>query len=164
MSKTNDPSGTALRVQQHPRLARIIRKVAVWSVIARYRRASLIHLRYRHLPNYKLFRYEDLLADPEPTLRDVCAFIEAPYGPALLHPETGIHQHQPSSLTGKQQKALDAKAAVRWRSTITRTDNFLISILTGPSMKRFAYNPEKHPIFNVDQRSLRTSGEAITVV
>src|SRR5439155_4549605 len=107
MSKTNDPSGTAIRVLNHPRLAWLIRKLSVWSVIAQYRQTARLHSRFQHLSNYKLFRYEDLLAEPERTLKEVCKFIEVEFKQELLHPEAGMHLHQPSSLTGKQQKAFD---------------------------------------------------------
>src|SRR5204863_4319741 len=102
MSKTNDPSGTAIRVLQHPRLAWLIRKMTVWLVIAQYRRTSLQHMRFKHLPIYRLFRYEDLLADPEMVLKTLCKFIDADFTEDLLHPEKGRHEHQRSSLTGKQ--------------------------------------------------------------
>ncbi len=105
MSKTNDPSGTAIKIMQHPRLAWLIRKLSVWFVIAQYWRTARVHRRFRQLSNYKLFRYEDLLAEPEKTLKDLCKFIEVEFSQELLHPETGVHLHQASSLTGKQKKA-----------------------------------------------------------
>jgi hypothetical protein len=154
MSKTNDPSGTAIKVLQHPRLAWLIRKLSVWFVIARYRQAARMHRRLRHLRNYRLFHYEDLLAEPEKTLRDLCQFIEAEFTQDLLHPETGIHLHQPSSLTGKQKKAFDSSAAVRWQDVIPAIDKWLITTLTKRSMKILEYHPETHPIFRINQHSV----------
>src|SRR6266850_1989020 len=118
MSKTNDPSGTAIKVLQHPRTEWIIRKVSVWFAIMLYRRTSRLHLRFRHFNNYRLFRYEDILAEPEKTLRELCKFIDVEFTNDLLHPEAGIHLHQASSLTGKQKKAFDPAAAVRWQDAI----------------------------------------------
>src|ERR1043166_3264814 len=157
MSKTNDPSGTAIKVMQHPRLAWLIRKLSVWLVIAEYRRTARIHRRFRHLRNYKLFRYEDLLAEPETTLRDVCKFIDVEFSDDLLHPERGIHLHQPSSLTGKQNKAFDASAAVRWQSVIPPFDKWLITTLTKKSMQTLGYDPATHPIFRTNHESLSTA-------
>ncbi len=159
MSKTNDPSGTAIRVLQHPRLAWLIRKLTVWLVIAQYRRTSLQHTRFKHLPNYRLFRYEDLLADPEMVLKTLCKFIDADFTEDLLHPEKGRHEHQRSSLTGKQPKAFDADAATRWRTLISASDNWLITTLTKRSMERFDYDPEVHPIFRLSRDSLASAGE-----
>jgi Sulfotransferase family len=152
MSKTNDPSGTAIKVFEHPQLAWLIRKLSVWFVIAQYRRTARVHRRFRHLGNYKLFRYEDLLAEPEKTLQDLCKFIEVKFTHNLLHPEAGTHLHQPSSLTGKQQKAFDAAAAIRWREVIPATDKWLITTLTKKSMEMLEYNPDTHLIFQLDRR------------
>ncbi len=154
MSKTNDPSGTAIKVLQHPRTAWFIKKLSVWVAITQYRRTSRLHLRFQHLNNYQLFRYEDLLAEPEKTLRDLCEFIEVEFTEDLLHPEAGRHEHQPSSLTGKQRKAFDANAAVRWQDVIPAFEKWLITGLTKRSMRRLGYEPATHPIFRMDRRSL----------
>jgi hypothetical protein len=154
MSKTNDPSGTAVRVLHHPRLAWVIRKLSIWSVVAQYRHTARIHCRFRHLSNYMLFRYEDLLADPEKTLKKLCEFIDVEFSEDLLHPEAGRHEHQPSSLTGKQNKAFDPSAAVRWQKVIPAIDKWLITNLTKGSMKRLGYDPATHPIFGMDNRRL----------
>jgi len=153
MSKTNDPSGTAIKILEHPRLAWLIRKLSVWLVIAQYRRTARTHWRFRHLGNYKLFRYEDLLAEPEKTLRELCGFIQVEFTEDLLHPEKGVHEHQPSSLTGKQRKAFDASAAVRWQEVIPAFDKWLITSLTKRSMRTLGYDPATHPIFRVRRQS-----------
>jgi len=156
MSKTNDPSGTAIKVLQHPGLAWLIRKLSIWSVVAQYRWTSRLHIKYKHLSNYRLYRYEDLLSEPATVLRDVCEFVETDFTEALLHPEKGRHEHQPSSLTGRQRKAFDTGAAIRWQSVISKIDNWIVSILTRKSMKKLEYNPEIHPIFRtgVTQRNV----------
>jgi len=147
MSKTNDPSGTAIKVLEHPRTAWFIKKLSVWLVIVQYRWTSRLHLRFRHLNTYRLFRYEDLLAEPEKTLRELCKFIDVEFTEDLLHPEAGVHLHQPSSLTGKQQKAFDVNAALRWQDAITAVDKWLITTLTKRAMKILEYHPDTHPIF-----------------
>jgi Sulfotransferase family len=147
MSKTNDPFGTAPRVSAHPRWGWLIRKLVPLMVVAQYRRDSRLHQRFRESPNYKLFRYEDLLADPKPTLQQLCAFVGAEFTERMADPAHGSHEHQPSSLTGKQQKAFDPRAAVRWQTRISRVDRWLITSLTKASMRRLGYDPEKHPIF-----------------
>ena len=153
MSKTNDPSGTALKILEHPRLAWFIKKAAIWFVIAQYRWTARLHLKYKGLPNYRLFRYEDLLFDPERTLRELCSFIEVPFSAAMLEPQSGRHEHQPSSLTGRRRKAFDPAAASRWREVISPFDNRIISALTKNSMKALGYNPATHPIFQKNQPS-----------
>lgn len=152
MSKTNDPSGTAIRILRHPRLGWLIRKLSVWFVVAQYRRAARVHRRFRNLPNYRLFRYEDLLLDPEKTLRELCEFIDLQFSEDLLHPEKGLHEHQRSSLTGNRKKAFDSSAAVRWQAVISPIDKWLITTLTKRSMKMLEYDPDRHPILRRDER------------
>jgi hypothetical protein len=154
MSKANDPSGTAIKVLAHPRLAWLIRKFSVWLVIAQYRQTARIHRQFRHFSGYKLFRYEDLLAEPEKTLRELCGFIGIEFREGLLHPEAGRHEHQPSSLTGKQKKTFDPSAAVRWQDVIPAFDKWLITSLTKRSMRILGYDPATHPVFRKDRKAL----------
>jgi hypothetical protein len=147
MSKSNDPSGTAIKTIEHPRLAWFIRKASVAFTIFQYRLAAKQHVRFSPLKNYRLFRYEDLLAEPEKTLKELCAFIEIDFTPAMLEPEKGRHEHQPSSLTGRRKRGFDPAAATRWQTVIAQTDYWLISCSTKTSMKKLGYNPKTHPIF-----------------
>lgn len=146
MSKANDPFGTALKVKTHPSLSYLLRKAALLHVVKEYRVAAGMHERLKHISNYRLFRYEDLLAFPERTIHQLCDFIGIDFSPEMLAPERGQHEHQPSSLTGKQQKAFDPEAAVRWRKVISAIDNFTILALTKRSMKRLGYKPDVHQI------------------
>jgi hypothetical protein len=150
MSKSNDPYGTALKIMEHPRLGWFIRKLMAWHVASQYRLTSRLHQRFQTSSNYQLFCYEDLLAEPERVLRELCRFIEIEFNPDMLAPEKGQHQHQASSLTGKQQKEFDPAAAIRWQTRISPFGNWAITTLTRSSMKRFGYNPETHPIFRMN--------------
>jgi len=153
MSKSNDPSGTAIKVAEHPRLAWLIKKMAVLLTIIQYRLSARLHLQFKGLKNYRLFRYEDLLAEPEKVLRQLCEFIQVDFRKEMLEPQKGQHEHQLSSLTGERQKAFDPRAGVRWRTVISRIDYWFISCLTGRSMKKFGYDPKTHPIFEKAKES-----------
>lgn len=147
MSRTNDPGGTAIKVQQHPKVAALIRRAAVGLVLQQYCWTAKLHDRYKTFDNYGLFQYEDLLANPEETLRRVCAFAECEFVPQMLQPERGKHLHQASSITGKQQLGFDRKAASRWLEIISPMDRWMISAVTRKSMRTFGYFPENHPLF-----------------
>jgi hypothetical protein len=161
MSKANDPSGTAPLVQRHPYLAWPIRRAALTVVISNYRLSAKMHHQVKGRPNYRLFRYEDLLAEPEKTLRELCDFIDAEFSDDMLQPEKGKHEHQPSSLTGEQQKAFDPEAAIRWQRIISPVDNFLIASATRSSMRELGYDPATHPIFHKAQASEKEVRPAI---
>ncbi len=158
MSKSNDPSGTARKIAAHPRLAWAIRKAALAMVIRQYRLSARMHDRCKGMKNYKLFRYEDLLAEPRKTLVELCEFIETDFMEDMLEPQKGRHEHQRSSLTGKQQKAFDPTAAVRWRKVISPLDNLLILGLTQTSMSRLEYDPETHPIGQIADKYQQSVG------
>lgn len=153
MSKSNDPSGTASKVAAHPRLAWAIRKAAFALVISQYRLSARMHLRCKGMKNYRLFRYEDLLAEPRRTLVELCDFIGIDFREEMLQPQKGRHEHQPSSITGKQQKAFDSAAAARWRKVISPVDNLIILGLTRRSMEQLEYDPKNHAIFRNGGRS-----------
>jgi hypothetical protein len=147
MSRTNDPGGTAIEVKEHPRMAGVIRKAKVGLVLQQYCWTASIHEKYKGVENYRLFQYEDLLANPEKTLKRVCAFTGSEYVPEMLQPEKGRHLHQASSITGKQQLGFDKKAASRWVEVISPVDRWMISAFTRKSMEKLEYFPESHPLF-----------------
>jgi len=165
MSKSNDPSGTALKVQKHPQFAWLIRKAMLLFEVFQYRRTARLHTRFRHLKHYRLFRYEDLLVETEKTLKQLCEFIQMDFTKDMLEPQKGHHQHQPSSLTGKQQKAFDVRAAVRWQAVISPFDRWIVTFLTKQSMKRLNYDPKTHPIFREASRvTARTARKEAAVI
>ncbi len=143
MSKSNDPSGTAIKLVKHPRFAWLIRKASIWATIVQYRLSAQVHQQFQGRTNYQLFRYEDLLADPEQILRELCEFIDTDFQEEMLEPQMGRHEHQPSSLTGKRQKAFDPAAADRWRNVIPRIDYWLITCFTHGSMKTLGYGDRR---------------------
>lgn len=144
VSKTNDPYGTAIRAGRHSQLAYWTRKSAMLFATFQYVWASRLHVSYQRLPNYRLFRYEDLLHDPEATIRELCSFLELDFSPEMLQPQKGRHEHQASSITGKKRKDFDREAAWRWKKVISNGDARLIEMLTKRSMERFAYSPAKY--------------------
>lgn len=150
MSKTNDPFGTALHVERHPHLRFVIRRAMVLFTVFQYVRASRFHGRYKHLQNYRLFLYEDLLADPRATARQMCEFLELEFREEILDLQSGVHEHQKSSLTGKRRKAFDRRAASRWKCVISPLEERLITLLTKRSMRRLNYHPERHAVFGFE--------------
>ena len=65
-----------------------------------------MHRRFQHLQNYRLFRYEDLLAEPEKTLKELCQFIGVDFTDDFLHPERGIHLASTFQLNRQTAKAV----------------------------------------------------------
>ena len=148
MSKTNDPTGTKVWLEKYPYLAPIIRKLALVYVIIQYIWASRLHIKFNEFSNYRLFRYEDLLAEPQRVTQELCQFLEITFLPEMIDLDKSQHEHQPSSHTGKRKKGYDKCAASRWKAVISPFEKKLITLFTKDSMKRFEYDPSSHPIYS----------------
>lgn len=147
ISKTNDPGGTKKRIEKYPLIRFFIKKVMVFFVIIQYAWTSKLHCKYKNIENYSLFRYEDLLSDPERAIKELCEFVEIDFVPEMMEPQKGNEKGQVSSLTGKRQEGFDKKAAFRWMTIISTFDKIVITLLTKGSMKRFGYDSKNHSIF-----------------
>lgn len=143
ISKTNDPSGTAIMIKKYPRLRFIIRKIMILFVVVQYIWTSRLHVKYKRFYNYDLFRYEDLLVNPEKEVRRLCEFTGLNFSPKMLVPKEAMK----SSVNGKQQESINIRAASHWKDVITPLEEKFITLLTKSSMRRFGYDPENHPVY-----------------
>lgn len=143
MSKTNDPSGTALLNKKYPYLKFVIRKIVIFYVIIQYIWSAKIHEKFKNVSNYKLFRYEDLVVEPEKEIRELSQFIEIEYLTDLLNPEEAME----SSISGKKYRGISKAPAIHWMSIITKFEKWFINLCTYRSMKKLDFNPSKHKIY-----------------
>lgn len=146
ISKTNDPGGTARLIKRYSQISHLsyfIKKIMIFFVIFQYNWESKVHIKCKKYQNYKLFRYEDLLLNPEKTIRELCDFSEIEFNKKMLYPGEG----EESSLTGKKRKGFDKKAASRWKKVISPFEKKIVTFFTKNSMERFGYDPICHPVF-----------------
>ena len=148
MSKTNDPSGSARKLKRIGVGQSLIKKLAIVATAFDYRRHSIYYNQYKRLKNYRLFHYEDLLFDPENTINKLCEFIEIEFSENLISFDGGNQFFQKSSITGKEVREIDPGVALRGIKLMTPTEKWLMKILAGKSVSRFAYAFDNHPIFN----------------
>ncbi|MHA1382038.1 MAG: sulfotransferase family protein [Candidatus Helarchaeota archaeon] len=138
ISKTNDPGGIARKIRKFYYLRFFIRKIMILFVIVQYIWSSMIHVRYKNLNNYSLFKYEDLLNNPEKTIKKLCEFCEIDYFEEMLNPEEG----QPSTLTGKKSSGFNKASAYRWKQYISPIENKIVILLLKKSREKFGYKPD----------------------
>ena len=136
ISSINDPGGAAKLISRHPHFRIIIRKLRILFVIIQYIWASRLHTKYKESKNYALFKYEDLIADPEKVVKDLCTFCGIDFNREMLAPGEG----QASSVTGEKHKGFNKNAASHWRKVITPFEETIISLLTKGSVRRFEFN------------------------
>mgnify|MGYP006290604577 CR=1 FL=1 len=136
VSRKNDPRGTREKIKRYPYLAYFIKKFMVLFVVFQYIWTSRLHITLKKLKNYNFFKYEDLLFDPESTIKTLCEHTGIEFSANMLKPSKG----QPSSITEQKHEGFDKNAAFRWRKHITPFENKMITFLTSSSMRRFDYN------------------------
>lgn len=143
ISKTSDPGGTLKRLIKYPRIRIAIQYVMKIFVIVQYVWSSRVHKRFKDSNNYALFHYEDLLSDPEKTIRELCEFAGLKFNSNMLNPQKG----QPSSITGRRKDGFDKSSAARWMKVLSPAEASIITLLTRASMRRLEYNPDTHPVY-----------------
>lgn len=146
MSKTNDPTGTRLIIEKHPKYKFIIRKLAISFVIYQYIWSSKIYLKYKETSNFRLFRYEDLLVEPEKVIKDLCNFARIDFTPQMLYPFEGMS----SSISRIKYNGIDRTPASHWKKIITKFEERIITTLTRKSIKRYEFDLKNHPIYNLE--------------
>jgi hypothetical protein len=91
---------------------------------------------------YLEIRYEDLVAEPERALREVCAFVGLSYEPEMLDYHHGLDA---STLEDHPRLAQPPTAGVRdWREQMTPRDAELFEAIAGRTLDEVGY-PRAHP-------------------
>jgi len=123
------------------------------------RRITRAREQAKRLDHYREVRYESLILDTEPTLREVCEFYELPWDPAVLD----YHQHSAERLEemkrelpdqGKRTtlsverrmmtharttEKPDPRRVSRWRESMDRADRELFESIAGPLLGELGY-------------------------
>jgi len=82
-----------------------------------------LHKKMRELPNYRLLRYEDVVAEPDVTLRKLCDYIGISLTENMLSPHQFNSSYHP---IGDSRHGIDTSSLERWRTTISPVAAFII--------------------------------------
>jgi hypothetical protein len=134
-SKTNDPGGVGKLKQKYPALRGVLPFAGKAFAVAQYIWTSHAHERFVSNPNYRLFLYEQLVADPRQTIAEVCRFCNLEFNESMLHPIAG----QASSVTGEKAAGFDQSRMHGWQRVLSPREARLIVRATRGSMRRFGY-------------------------
>jgi hypothetical protein len=137
-SKTNDPGGTGGLIKRYPRIRPLLELGGMTFATLQYRWASHAHASMRGRQNYKAFFYEDLVTEPEKTVKCICEFCHLNFIDAMLQPGPG----QASSVTGQRAGGFDTSRVDGWRQVLSPWQVTLITRATASSMRRFGYCPD----------------------
>jgi hypothetical protein len=94
-----------------------------------------LHARYRHLPNYRLVRYEDVVLRPEDTLKDLCAFVGVDFLPEMLRP----HQYGSSFDKIGSESGIDQTSLNRWQTSLRPATIKAIDLLHPRAVQLLGY-------------------------
>ncbi len=100
-------------------------------------------------------RFEDLLADPEATLRAVCDFVGTPYDPAMV----GTRDYRALAYTVTEHRLVDEgpdpRRADAWRERLTDGQVGTVEHLTGELLDLLGYRMEYGPRARLGSRAER---------
>ena len=94
-----------------------------------------IHTKMKHLPNYRLVRYEDVVMQPETELRRICDFIGTDFVPGMLSP----HQYGSSFESIGAGKGVDRSSLDRWQTSLQPITVKAIDLLHPAANRVFGY-------------------------
>jgi hypothetical protein len=99
----------------------------------------------RHPGRYRIVRYEDLVAMPESTLREICDFIEEEYTPEMVGmggAETFRDQGSNSSYGAREAGLISTESIGRYSQVLTGRQIAFIQTVAGKRMSSLGYRAE----------------------
>ncbi|HEV8125545.1 MAG TPA: sulfotransferase [Gemmatimonadales bacterium] len=94
-------------------------------------------------PRFCRVRYEDVVAEPEQVMRNLCDFIGESYDPAMLSTSPVSTADQPWFLRSHDALSKDRLGA--WRGRLSANDVSLIESTAGPLMQKLGYQLTQSP-------------------
>ena len=103
--------------------------------------AARLHHRYERMlgERYRLVRFEDLVTEPEATIRGVCEFIGILFDPTILEETVvvGSSFEQDRHASG----GFDQRSVDRWRTHVHPLVSAWFGVVGRRELKRFGYRP-----------------------
>lgn len=87
--------------------------------------------------------YDDLVLDPEPLLRDLCALCELSYEPSMLDYSSGRVARISTTMDGDAHLKLlepPKKSSRNWREDLTADQILRVNVIAGQAMKALGYD------------------------
>jgi hypothetical protein len=99
--------------------------------------------RRRYPEGYLVVRFEDMVREPERTVRNVCDFVEEDFDPAMLRmPEAPKHADMLREGAASSETPLSERFIGRFRGRIPPRELAFMQLHAGRMMRRHGYDPE----------------------
>ncbi len=95
----------------------------------------------RHPDGYRVVRYETLASEPEQTLRELCAFLDAPYTDVMLRMDgaPSVRDGGNSSYGKGEAGVISTRSIGRYLDVLSPRQIAFIQMAAGEEMRRFSY-------------------------
>jgi hypothetical protein len=145
------PDAQFLFLVRDPRDVAVSSRASVFSTFHPYRTALLWREQQstglgwlERLParSIQLVRYEDLVAEPERVVRDICAFLGESFEPAMLQFFTGEEARRGAELSESWRRTAEpigASSVRRFAAELGRRELALVESVAGETMRRLGY-------------------------
>jgi hypothetical protein len=114
----------------------------VWSVKS--------HNKFKNQPNYYLCKFEELIINPEKSIKQICKFLKVEYNEQMLYPNQvnstyfNLKPSDPQLLPDEdRKKGFDKETLNRWKKHLSKLNEVLIWSITRKSAKKFGYKKLK---------------------
>ncbi len=100
----------------------------------------------RYPDRYKIVRYESLTSQPEATLRELCAFLDEEFDPAMLQFDgaTQFRERGGNSSYGRQRDAHISPTSIgKYRQVLSPREVAVMQEYTRREMAQYAYQPDE---------------------
>jgi hypothetical protein len=136
-----DAALSLLAMKRRPRF-NLTRPRGLGDFACAWRREVRAAQRFGRVHPYLELRYEDLVAEPEARLRDVCAFLQLEYEPGMLE----YHRREDPALYADHPRLAQApvRDARSWRAEMNAEDSELFEALAGDLLAELGYE-RAHP-------------------
>jgi hypothetical protein len=112
-----------------------------WNKVAN----EILFLQQENIPNIYFMKYEDLISNPEETLKEICSFIGEEYEEAILDVTVVNSFYQDQGKSGFVKEAIN-----RWKNNLTAIQIKVIERLTKPNRALLGYQDSEIECSQVD--------------
>ena len=89
--------------------------------------------------NFVTVRFEDLVTNPEPTMRSVCRFLKLKFDAGMI----SVPVSMSSNILGFQGNGLDPQVIAKWKEMLSNTEVFMVEKVAGQRLQKLEYQVQE---------------------